>query len=134
MGYARVMDLGDLVSGSPFVCGPDTDLVEVATVMAARGYGSAGVVDGRTLLGVITERDLVRAIAAGADMADEPVRRWMSTDPDVFDSRTDLFEAAEWLIESGYRHLPVVGSSGDLKGIVSLRDLLASILEALEEE
>lgn len=128
------MDLGDLVSGAPFVCGPDTNLVEVATAMAAGGYGSVGVVDGRLLLGVITERDLVRAIGSGADMTAEPVRRWMSPDPDVFDSRTDVFEAAEWLVESGYRHLPVVGSSGDLQGIVSLRDLLGSLLEALEEE
>ncbi len=58
----------------------------------------------------------------------------MSADPDVFDARTDVFEAAEWLIESGYRHLPVVSGSGDLEGIVSLRDLVKALLESLEEE
>lgn len=127
------MILHDLVSGTPFVCGPDTSLREVAAGLAARGHGSAGVVDGRELVGVITERDLVRAITAGADLDEESARRWMGADPDIFDPDLDVFDAAEWLLASGYRHLPVMDDD-ELLGIVSIRDLLRAVLSSLEEE
>ncbi|GIU91202.1 MAG: signal transduction protein [Acidimicrobiia bacterium] len=126
------MQLGELVSGAPFVCGPDATLAEVAEGMQARDHGSAGVIEGRELVGVITERDLVRAVARRADLTIEPVRAWMSVDPDVFSPSVDVFEAAEWVLESGYRHLPVV-DGGELLGIVSVRDLLAAVLSELED-
>lgn len=128
------MILADLVGGRPFVCGPEATIAEVAGGLAARGHGSAGVIQGRTLLGVVTERDLVRAVAAGVDPTREPVHRWMASDPDTFPPGTDVFEAAEWLLEAGYRHLPVVDDHGELLGVVSLRDLLRGVLESLEEE
>lgn len=127
------MTLGELVSGSPFICGPDTTLVDVAREMAERGHGSAAVIDGRSVVGIITERDIVQSVAAGADVDTETVRSRMAPDPDVFPSDTDVFEAAEFLLESGYRHLPVV-DDGDLLGVVSLRDLLGAVLAATEEE
>lgn len=127
------MLLGDLVTGRPHVCGPDTTLREAASAMARAGHGSLGVVEGTTLLGILTERDLVRAMGGDADLDAEVVRSWMGADPDVFDPETEVFEAAEWLLASGYRHLPVVDETG-LLGVVSLRDLLGSVLSSLEEE
>jgi CBS domain-containing protein len=127
------MLLGDLVSGRPHVCGPETTLHEASVAMSEAGHGSLGVVEGRVLLGIITERDLVRALAQGVDPGSEPVRSWMGTEPDVFPPTAEVFEAAEWLLASGYRHLPVVDETG-LLGIVSLRNLLRGVLDALEEE
>lgn len=127
------MLLADLVSGRPHICGPATTLAEAARAMSEAGHGSLGVVDGRRLVGVITERDLVRAIAAGADLAGEPVHRWMGVDPDLFQADTDVVDAAEWLLESGYRHLPVV-DEGELLGIVSVRDLLGAVIEVLARD
>jgi len=106
---------------------------EVAQEMSARGHGSVAVIEGRRLVGLITERDVVRAVAAGIDATSEQVRTWMSVDPDVFDIDVDVFEAAEWLLESGYRHLPVE-SEGEVLGVVSLRDLLSAIVSSVEEE
>lgn len=128
------MRLAELVAGRPFVCGPEASIAEVASGLVQRGHGSAGVIQGRLLLGVVTERDLVRAMAAGIDPAEEPVRLWMGPEPDTFAAETDVFEAAEWLLEAGYRHLPVVDANGELLGIVSLRDLLRAILSSLDEE
>ncbi len=105
-------------------------MLEAATAMAEAGHGSLAVVDGRDIVGVITERDLVRAIASGSDV-EEPVSRWMSSDPDLFDADTDVFEAAEWLLQSGYRHLPVVEGS-ELLGVVSVRDLLAAVMSSVD--
>lgn len=127
------MLLRDLVAGTPFVCGPDATLIEVAVGMASAGHGSAGVIKGRELVGVFTERDLLRAVAQAADLDEEPVRRWMGRDPDVFSPDVDAFDAAQWVLESGYRHLPVV-EDGALLGIVSLRGLLAAVLSSIEDE
>ena len=96
--------------------------------MHERGHGSLGVVDGMKLLGLITERDLVRAMANGADLDQVTVSSFMSRDPDIFSPEFDVWEAAEWLAESGYRHLPVV-EDGALLGIISVRDLLLALVE-----
>jgi CBS domain-containing protein len=125
--------LGDLVSGTPFICGPDTTLLDVARSMFERGHGSVAVIDGRELIGIITERDIVRSIAEGIDVATVSVRSRMASDPDTFAPDTDVFEAGEFLLESGYRHLPVV-EDGNLLGVVSLRDLLGAVLAATAED
>jgi CBS domain-containing protein len=101
--------------------------------MHERGHGSLGVVDGMKLLGLITERDLVRAMANGADLDRVTVSSFMSRDPDIFSPEFDVWEAAEWLAESGYRHLPVV-EDGALLGIISVRDLLLALVEDEDDE
>ena len=126
------MNLRELVTGSPFICGPDTTMLEVSRSMTERGPGSVAVIDGRELVGIVTERDVVRAIADDIDMATTPVRERMAPDPDTFDPETDVFEAGEFLLESGYRHLPVV-EDGVLLGVVSLRDLLGAVLAATDD-
>lgn len=127
------MTLRDLVSGTPFICGPDTTLAELARSMSDRGHGSVAVIDGRRLVGIVTERDVVRAVAEGSDLDRETVRDRMASEPDTFAPDVDVFEAGEFLLESGYRHLPVV-EDGTLLGVVSLRDLLGAVLSAVEEE
>jgi CBS domain-containing protein len=126
------MRLRDLVGVHPHICGPETTLQEASVAMAEAGHGSLAVIEDRRVSGVITERDIVRAVAARADLSD-PVRRWMGAEPDVFDADTDVFDAAEWLLESGYRHLPVVEGE-ELLGVVSLRNLLSAVLRAMDEE
>ncbi|HSJ27253.1 MAG TPA: CBS domain-containing protein [Acidimicrobiia bacterium] len=126
------MTLRDLVSGTPFICGPDTTLLEVARSMVERSHGSVAVIDGRRLVGIVTERDVVRAVAEGIDLSVTPVRSRMASEPDVFTPETDVFEAGEFLLESGYRHLPVV-DDGTLLGVVSLRDLLGAVLASTDE-
>jgi signal-transduction protein with cAMP-binding, CBS, and nucleotidyltransferase domain len=101
--------------------------------MHERGHGSLGVVDGMKLLGLITERDLVRAMANGADLDQSTVSSFMSRDPDIFSPEFDVWEAAEWLAESGYRHLPVV-EDGTLLGIISIRDLLLALVNDDDDE
>ena len=127
------MTLADLVSGTAHVCGPQTTIEDAAAAMTAAGHGSLGVVEGGALVGVITERDLVRALGAGFGAGDL-VRRWMTPDPDVFAPGVDVFDAAQWLLESGYRHLPVVSGEGLLLGVVSVTDVLAAVLESVDEE
>lgn len=124
------MKLGELVGEAPFVCGPDTSLIEAARAMEGSDLGSLAVVEGLTLLGLITERDIRRAVADGTDLT-TAVSEVMSDDPDTFDPDLDVWDAASWIAESGYRHLPVVGDDGELMGVVSIRDLLKGLVDTV---
>ena len=120
------MKLRGMVGGRAEVCGPETTLQDVSEAMLTAKVGSVGVVEGRELAGIITERDVLRAAAEGCDTAREIVRDWMTADPDVFSPDVDVREAAEWLLETGYRHMPVM-EDGELLGIVSIKDILWAI-------
>lgn len=124
------MRLGDLVGDAPFVCGPDTTLTEAAAAMEESDLGSLAVVEGMELLGLVTERDLRRAVANGTDLS-TAVSTLMSDEPDTFDPDLDVWDAATWIAESGYRHLPVVGDDGELTGVVSIRDLLKALVDTV---
>jgi CBS domain-containing protein len=127
------MKLGALVGGSATVVGPEATLGDAAEALVANGVGSLGVVSDRSLVGIITERDLVRAVAEGADPEQETVGTWMAEAPDTFSPDVDVEEAARWLLEVGYRHMPVM-SDGELLGIVSIRDILWAMAGGGSEE
>jgi CBS domain-containing protein len=124
------MQLGDLVGDAPYVCGPDTTLIEAAMAMEGSDLGSLAVVEGMSLIGLITERDIRRAVATGTDL-ETPVSKAMSGEPDTFDPDLDVWDAASWLAESDYRHLPVVDDDGALLGVVSIRDLLQALVDTV---
>jgi CBS domain-containing protein len=124
------MRLGDLVSNAPHVCGPDTTVVEAAVAMEGSDLGSLAVVEGRELVGLVTERDIRRTVAEGIDPG-TMVSSIMSDEPDTFDSDLDVWDAAAWMAESGYRHLPVVDDDGTLLGVVSIRDLLKALVDTV---
>jgi len=111
-----------LVSGESDVVGPETTLGDAAEVLVSRSVGALAVVDGRRLVGIITDRDLVQALAQGADI-EETVSEWMTDGPDTVPPDVSVSEAADWLLETGYRHLPVA-LGDELLGIVDIRDIL----------
>lgn len=121
------MKLGALVGGSATVIGSEANVADAAEALVADGVGSLAVVSDRNLIGIITERDVVRCIAVGADPESELVADWMSDAPDTFSPDVDIEEAAAWLLEVGYRHMPVM-QGGELLGIVSIRDILWALI------
>jgi len=120
-----------MVGGRAEVCGPETTLQDVSAAMLSAQVGSIGVVQGRELAGIITERDIVRAASEGVDPNVELVEDWMTSDPDVFAPDVTVTEAARWLLETGYRHLPVM-EDGELLGILSIRDVLWALVGSEE--
>ncbi len=103
--------------------GPGETLAEAASRMQYDEVGALVVLDGGTLVGIITERDLVRAMADGVDPADTPVASYMTPDPVTIDLDADAAEAAEAMVGVGARHLPVV-EAGRVVGMISARDLI----------
>jgi CBS domain-containing protein len=122
------MEIRNLIGGSASVCGPDLTVSEAAQVMIDEGIGSIGVVDQGRLVGIFTERDALRVAAAGADTAMVTVETWMTPDPDALTPDVNVEDAAEWLLATGYRHLPVV-DDGTLIGVVSIKDILWALRE-----
>jgi CBS domain-containing protein len=123
------MEVRNLIGGSATVCGPELSLLEAASTMIAEGIGSLGVVDNGRLVGIFTERDALRALADGADPNAATVEAWMTIEPDAVTPDVDVEEVADWLLGSGYRHIPVV--EGDtLLGVVSIKDVLWALKEA----
>ena len=122
------MNLESLVGGGAEVVGPEATLREVAQSMVKSGVGSVGVVDGHELVGILTERDILRSVADDFDLDDTRAANMMTPAPDTFSPDVDVEEAASWLIETGYRHLPVM-RDGELLGIASIRDLLWAMVE-----
>ncbi len=125
------MILGDLIGEAPHLCGPDTTVAEAALEMNRKDLGSIAVVEGLELLGLVTERDIRRAVAEGLDLGATSVTDIMSGEPDTFDPDLDVWDAASWISESGYRHLPVVGDDGSLLGVVSTSDLLKALVDTV---
>lgn len=121
------MKLADLISTPPEMCGSDITMAQAAAEMVSAGVGSMGVMDEGKFVGIVTERDVLEAVAKGFDVGSEPVRCCMTRSPDVFSPDTDVYQAAEYLLETGYRHLPVV--EDELLGILSIRDVLVGIVD-----
>ena len=102
-----------------------TPIAEAARLMVRRHIGSVLVVEGTMLIGILTERDVLRAAGKAIDMATEPIDRWMTPEPITCSPEIDTEEAAEMMLSGGFRHLPVVDGTG-LAGMVSLRDVLSA--------
>jgi len=91
--------------------------------MTRQNTGAVVVKDFGRLIGILTERDMLRAMAARVHTSDARVRQWMTADPITASAEMDLEEAAQVMLDNGFRHLPVVDGSSVL-GVVSLRRVL----------
>jgi CBS domain-containing protein len=108
---------------------PSITLMEAARVMSAGHAGSVLVLQDGSLVGIFTERDMLRAMAESskADAARvSSVSRWMTRDPLTVAPDTRVGEALDQMLSGGFRHLPVVEDDA-LVGVVSMRDLAKSI-------
>jgi CBS domain-containing protein len=117
------MQLADLMVTDVLTVSPATTIADAARRMVEREIGAAVVMDDGALVGVISERDLMRAIPDGC-APETPVHDRMTRHVTTASPRTSLPEAMAIMIEGGFRHLPVV-EEGRVLGIVSMRDLMS---------
>ena len=112
---------------------PGATLRRAAKVMTERGVGCAVVIENEKVAGIITERDILRAIAADQVMDETKVHEVMTRDVVSGAPGWDILRAANAMTEGGFRHLLVM-EMDDPVGIVSLRDLLDSMSEAVQAD
>jgi CBS domain-containing protein len=120
-----VATLRDLMNTAVVTTAPQTPLARAAAAMVAAGVGSAIVMEGSFLAGIVTERDVLRAAASGEDLRDSAVSDWMTADPQSASPDSSPEEAAQIMLLNGFRHLPVVDGR-NVCGVVTLRDLFAA--------
>lgn len=117
--------LGEIMTRNVFTTTVDAKVSEVAKSMVRGRFGSAVVMQGSWIAGIFTERDVVRAAAAGIDPTTTPVGEWMTKDPVTVGPDMDSEEAGQIMVTKGFRHLPVV-EGDEVAGIVSLRDIIVA--------
>jgi CBS domain-containing protein len=121
--------VGDVMAEVKVRMGPDEDLRSLAVALsgARTGLGVVEVEGG----GVITERDVLRAIAEGADLDAARIGDWMTPDPVRVERSTPLDDACDLMIERGVRHL-LVGEGAELVGVLNMRDVVGVLSGAAE--
>jgi CBS domain-containing protein len=118
-----VATVGEAMTKDVLTVDPAASIGEAAEKMQAANVGAVVVLeDFVRIVGIITERDLMRAVAQRARAAEARVRQWMTTDPVTVEPDLPLEEALAIMFDHHFRHLPVVKDGRPL-GIVSLRDL-----------
>lgn len=123
------MEIGPLISRAVLTVEESDSFHEAAVWMMERGIGSAVVLKDGKPSGIITDRDALRVIARGTDIAKVTVADCVTRGVKPVTPSMELAEAARTMRDKGFRHLVVVDDDGDLYGVFSMRDLVVGLLE-----
>jgi len=127
------MKVADLMTPAAVTDAPEDTLSDASSKMWSQQTGSLLVMEGANLIGIITERDILKAIAQGDDPKSARVHDLMTKDVVTIGPGTKLRDAAKIMFDHWFRHLPVATEEGDVVGIISLRDLLSVVAQGMEE-
>ena len=114
--------VGEVMSTRLLTVEPGLGLVDAARQMNERNVGAVLVLEGEHVAGILTERDILHAVASGP-VEGELVSAWMTRGPETIEPDDSAAHAASMMIHGGFRHLPVC-HGGRPVGIVSIRDLI----------
>ncbi|TMK50035.1 MAG: CBS domain-containing protein [Actinobacteria bacterium] len=117
--------IGEIMTKDVYTTTGETPVVAAAQAMVKGRFGSAVIVEAGWLVGIFTERDVLRAAASGKDLSATPVSEWMTKDPQTATAEMESEEAAQIMAANGFRHLPVMDGKNVL-GVVSLRDVMGA--------
>ena len=126
------MRVSEIMTSAAVVDQADDTLAEAARKMWKQQTGSLLVTDGDDLIGIITERDVLKAVATGVRLEEARIAEVMTKDVITVGPGTSLREAAKIMADRWIRHLPVV-DGGKLVGVLSQRDLAGVLAGALNE-
>ncbi len=127
------MEIGPLVTRAVLTVEEGDSFSEAAIWMIERGIGSAVVLRDGKPTGIITDRDALRVIARGSDIAKMTVGDCVTRGLKTVSPSLELNEAARAMRDKGFRHLVVVDDDGELAGVFSMRDLVVGLLQERAE-
>ena len=114
---------------------PEQDVQGLLVLLAQHKVGALVVShNGKTIAGIVSERDIVRALAAGESLMSEPVSRIMTSEVFVSTMHAKIDDLMTVMTSQRIRHIPITTDSGELIGIVSIGDLVKARLSELEAE
>jgi signal-transduction protein with cAMP-binding, CBS, and nucleotidyltransferase domain len=120
--------VNDVATHEAVIVPPEISLRRVADVMAGHDIGAVIVGTTRNVLGIVSERDIVGALAAGADPDQATAAGAMSVAVVSVRPTDTVYDAAVDMLDLGIRHVPVLDDRGEVLGMVSVRDLLRPLL------
>jgi CBS domain-containing protein len=123
MAWTITGTVDDLYRPGAITAAADDNLEQTAARLEDKDISALVIMDGYRLAGIITERDIVRAVADRRDLADATAGEYMTSTPATVELDTPLADVARTMLAYGIRHLPVV-VAGEVIGMVSARDLL----------
>jgi CBS domain-containing protein len=126
------MRVSDIMTEAAVSDAPDDSVADAARKMWEQQTGSLLVMDGEDLVGIITERDILKAVATGTELEKTKVEDVMVRDLVTINPGASMREAARVMTDKWIRHLPVI-DQGKLVGILSQRDLAGVLGAALNE-
>lgn len=130
----RLFQVLDSKGSKVVTASPDTSLTEAVRLLVEANIGAVVVVDGSGPVGIFSERDLLRYVAAGdPDFDRAKVSEFMTKELITATPTQGVADAMELMREHRFRHLPIV-DNGEMVGIVSVRDVLDALRRSTEEE
>ena len=114
--------IADLMTTDVVTVAPEDTLGEAAAKMTEKGIGAVVVSDFGRVIGILSERDIMRAVADRIHSSEARVREWMTADPITATTETSVEEAGRTMLENGFRPLPIVDGERAI-GMISIRDV-----------
>ncbi|WP_457549533.1 CBS domain-containing protein, partial [Archaeoglobus sp.] len=111
----------DLISKKLVYCSPKTKIAEAAKIMHENRVGSIVIIENGKPVGIFTQKDLIRIVASNVPLDDE-ISKYMSSPVIEIDADATVMDAYLAMTSSGINHIVVV-SNGDVKGVISTRDI-----------
>ena len=130
----RIADILRRKGSTVATVGPEVTVADLLGELAAHNVGALPVIEGGNLIGIVSERDVVRQLhAGGAALLQATVADIMTTEVTTCSPSDDVGDLAAIMTARRFRHLPVV-VNGELAGIVSIGDIVKARIDLLESE
>lgn len=126
------MEISAIMATDLATVGPEYNVADVASVMDARGIGSVIVLEDDRVLGILTERDILKVIGGGEDPKNVAAHEALTDDLITIRPDATVEDAAREMVNAKVRHLPVISDEG-LIGMVSMRDLVRWSIQDMSE-
>jgi signal-transduction protein with cAMP-binding, CBS, and nucleotidyltransferase domain len=120
--------IDEVAHHDPVIVDPQMTLRQVAAVMDCHGIGAVIVGTTKQAVGILSERDIVGALASGVDPDEAKAAGAMSHDVVSVRPGDAVYDAAIDMLDLGFRHVPVLDERGTVLGMVSVRDLIRPLL------
>lgn len=125
------MLVSEAMGGTVDTCAADATMAEAAEQMTNADHGALPVIWHGCLVGMITERDILKAVARGSNPEETMVNELMTPYPDFVEPDLSVEDAANWMLAAGYRHLPII-DDGKILGILSMKDVMWALTGGTE--
>lgn len=126
------MPVGTLGPEDVVTTEPGTQVMDIVDDLQTENVGAVVVAEDDEPVGMVTDRDVALAVDESQNVAEEPVETVMTEDPVTIQEDDDALEISRTIDEHNVRRIPVVDEDGELTGIVTLDDLVATIGEQLD--